>query len=88
MTVLDPTRLRGVIIAALWSGAALLLVFAVASAIWGIFRLAGDAQGAAAAKGITLVAGTLWCLDFVVLVVLLALAELGRGDDNPSESRE
>lgn len=79
MTVLDPTRLRGVIIAALWSGAALLLVFAVAGVLWAILRLAGDAQGAAGAKGVTLVAAALWCLDFVVLVVLLALAEIVRG---------
>jgi hypothetical protein len=71
--------LRRLILLALGSGAALLLVTAVAGSLWAILELAGDASGAAGTKGVMLVALVLWGLDFVALVVLLALAEVGRG---------
>jgi len=79
--------LRGGIVVSLGTGAALLLVLVVASALWGILQLAGDAQGAAGAKGVTLVTVVLWCLDFVTLVVLLALAEVRREPGNREEAR-
>jgi hypothetical protein len=80
--------LRRLIPLSLWTGAALLIVAAVAGALWGILQLAGDAQGAAGAKGVTLVAVVLWVLDFVGLVVVLALIELGRGRDKTPDRDE
>ncbi len=73
-------NLRRLIVATLTAGAVLLLVLAAAGAMWGVLQLAGDVQGAAGAKGVTLVTAVLWCLDFVALVALLALAEIASGD--------
>jgi hypothetical protein len=62
----------------LWAGAFLIVILLVAGALWLALAAAGDAAGSQGAKGVTLVALVCLALDHLVLVVLLALAELTR----------
>jgi hypothetical protein len=64
----------------------LLLVLAVAAALWGILAAMGDAAGAQGAKGVFLAALVCWALNFVALVVFLALAQLSATAVPPRES--
>jgi hypothetical protein len=73
---LFPLRLRAWIVWSLGAGGVLLLVAVVAAVLWGILRAVGDHSGAAGARAVLLVAGACWVLDFIVLVVLLAFAQL------------
>lgn len=71
-----PLRLRASIVWSLGAGAVLSLVVVVAAVLWGILRSVGDASGAEGARAVLLVASVCWGLDFVVLVVVLAVAQL------------
>lgn len=66
----------------LWAGGFLIVILLVAGALWLALAAAGDVAGSQGAKGVTLVALVCLALDQVVLLVLLALAELTR---TPSE---
>ena len=71
----------------LWTGAGLLIVICVAAlcALW--LRGLGDRAGAGGACGVAVVAGACWVLDFIALVLLLAVQQLRCGDSagNPDE---
>jgi hypothetical protein len=62
----------------LWAGGFLIVILLVGGALWLALAAAGDVAGSQGAKGVTLVALVCLALDQVVLVVLLALAELNR----------
>lgn len=64
----------------LWSGAILTALTIVAGALWGILNAVRDGAGAAGAKGVFLVFGTCWILNLVTLVVLTAICQLQRLD--------
>ena len=59
---------------ALWTGAFLLVALLVFGALWLVLGALGDEVLATVMQGITLGLVVLWGLDFVTLVVLLALA--------------
>jgi hypothetical protein len=70
----------------LWAGGFLVLILLVAGTLWLALAAAGDVAGSQGAKGVTLVALVCLALDQVVLLVLLALAELTRPrPDAPSK---
>jgi hypothetical protein len=68
--------LRKLIAGALWIGALLLVVLAVAGALLGILTAVGDRAAAEGVKGVALVALACFVLDALALVVLTALAVL------------
>jgi hypothetical protein len=70
-----------------WSlraGSVLLLVVIVSGLLWFFLGTMGDHSGAGGFGAVTLVALVCWGLDFVALVVLLALAELSASTGCPS----
>ena len=69
-------RLNRLMRSALCAGAILLGLLLVSAALWALLHAVGDEAGAAGAKGVLLVTGVCWLLDFVFLVVLLTLARL------------
>jgi hypothetical protein len=71
----------------LWAGGFLIVILLVAGALWLALASAGDVAGSQGAKGVTLVALVCLALDHIVLVVLLALAELTRSpsDGQPTQ---
>ena len=74
-------NLRPWIARALWSGAASLGIGLIAGLLSLVLRAAGDGSGAAAVRGVMLVAISVCGLAVVALVVLLAANELQRRDD-------
>lgn len=60
----------------LWAGGILLVVIVTALVLWATLARLGDRAGGQGAKGVALVAGVCWGLDFITLVVLLALKQL------------
>lgn len=81
-------NIRRYIAGSLWAGAIVTLVLLVAAALWGLLTAAGDHAGGQGAKGVTLVALTFWVLNFIALVVLVALAQIGVGGEHDEELRE
>ena len=74
-------NLRPWIARALWSGAASLGISLVAGLLTLVLTAAGDGSGAAAVRGVMLVAITVCGLSALSLVVLLAAIELQKPDD-------
>ena len=74
-------NLRPWIARALWSGAASLGISLVAGLLTLVLTAAGDGSGAAAVRGVMLVAITVCGLSALSLVVLLAALELQKPDD-------
>lgn len=70
----------------LWAGGALLVVIVTALVLWATLTRLGDRAGGQGAKGVALVAMVCWGLDFVTLVVLLALKQLAI--DTASDDRD
>lgn len=60
----------------LWAGAVLTVLLVISGGLWGILHAVRDGAGAAGAKGVFLVVGACWFLDFVTLVVLTAVCQL------------
>lgn len=60
----------------LWIGGGLLAVLALAAVLWLALFALGDPGGAAILRGFALLAFSLWAVDFVALVTLLAIARL------------
>lgn len=69
-------RLHRWIARSLWTGAGLTIVTLVAGLLWAVLASAGDVAGHAGAKGVFLTTLILWGLNFVTLVVLIALCQL------------
>lgn len=65
----------------------LFLVFVVAGGLWGLLSAVGDRGAAQGAIGVTLVAAVCWGLNFVALVVLLAVAYLRAADASAQQTR-
>jgi len=59
-------------------GGSLLFLLAICVSLWGMLAALGDSAGAQALFAVTLVLWICWCLDFVLLVVLLALVILAQ----------
>ncbi|MEK6259562.1 MAG: hypothetical protein AABP62_13170 [Planctomycetota bacterium] len=74
-------NLRPWIARALWSGAASLGIGLVAGLLSLVLKATGDGSGAAAVRGVMLVAMCVGGLAVVALVVLLAANELQKPDD-------
>lgn len=74
-------KLRSYIAGSLWIGGLLLTILVVSAVLWGVLSIAGDGGGAQGARAVFLVALGCWLLDFVALVVLLALVQLASLDD-------
>ena len=81
-------RLRTYIVGSLWTGAILLIVAAAAGVLWWLLGELGDHAAAKGALGVTLVALVCWQINFVVLVVLVALATLKLVDRSSSGESE
>ena len=71
---------RACIMPLLRTGAGLLVVLVVAAVLWALLAAVGDHTGAAGARGVTLAAAICWALDFVALVVVLALNEVMKSE--------
>ena len=70
------------------AGALLLLVLIVSGSLWWLLTAVGDRGAAQGAKGVAIVAGVCWVIDFVALVVILAVASLdstGKSTEQPEE---
>jgi|HubBroStandDraft_6_1064221.scaffolds.fasta_scaffold26655_2 hypothetical protein len=80
-------KLRRFLRAGLWAGGVLLVAMLVAVALWLVLAQAGDQAGSQGAKGVALVALVGLIMDFVLLVVLLTLAEITRAeaDSRPTD---
>ncbi len=65
----------------------MLFVLLVSAAVWAALAALGDNAGAATLQGMVLVALVCFALDFVALVVLLALAQVAstQGDKEGEE---
>jgi hypothetical protein len=83
-------KLRCWIARTLWCGAGSLGIGLIAGILALVLNAAGDRAGAAAVRGVMLVAFAVFALAFVTLVVMLAINELLRSRDDSdrrSESR-
>lgn len=69
-------NIRAAIAKSLSAGAVLLLVLVLSGPMWCLFAHLGDRSMVSALKGIFLVTALCWMLDFVLLVVLLAIAAI------------
>ena len=70
----------------LWAGALLTCLLLVAGSLWLLLHLVGD-EMAVAMQAITVLFSVCWAINFVVLVVLLALAQIRQEDrEQDSES--
>ena len=69
-------KLRKAIAATLWAGAVLLIVAIVSAGLWLLFRGLGGTALASGMLSVAVVSAVCWVLNFVVLVVCLALAQL------------
>ena len=78
-------KLRKAIAGTLFSGAILLIVAIVSAGLWLLFRGLGDSALANGMLSVAVVSSACWVLNFVVLVVCLALAQLSetKSDDEP-----
>ncbi|MEX0704518.1 MAG: hypothetical protein WD069_20620 [Planctomycetales bacterium] len=76
------------ILRALWIGGALLAVLLLAGGLWLALFALGDVGGAAILRGLAVLVFAVWCLDFVALVVLLAVARLNDHRDAPARQEE
>ncbi len=86
-------NLRSWIARALWSGTASLGIGFVAGLLSLVLKAAGDHSGAAAVRGVMLVAITVFGLTIVSLVVMLAAKEViaptdGSRDETRDQTRE
>lgn len=73
-------KLRAWILRSLGTGAILLVVLIVSGSLWGVLSALGDDAGAEVMQGVALVALVCWILNFVTLVVLLAVALLSSNE--------
>lgn len=73
--------LRRAVGTALGIGALLLVVLAVAGALWGILTAVGDVAAAEGVRGVALVAGVCLVLDVLTLVALTAIVQLAEPED-------
>lgn len=71
------------LIRGLWSQLVSLLLVALTGLLSFLLSLAGDAAGASAVRALALVAGVLFVVSHIALVVLLAIRELDRGRVRP-----
>jgi hypothetical protein len=76
---------RPAIRSTLWSCAAAAGVSTVAAAMWVVLGTLGDEAGSQASRGIMLVSLVCLAIGLATLVVLLALAELGRSPGDSSD---
>ena len=58
----------------------MLVVLIVSGSLWGVLSALGDDAGAEVMQGVALVALVCWILNFVTLVVLLAVALLSSNE--------
>ena len=79
---------RAFIARTLWSGAILTVLLILSGALWAVLNALGDRAGGQGAKGVFLVAAVCWLLNFVTLVVLLALAQLDSREQFSGETAE
>ena len=77
-------KLRCWIARSLWCGAGSLGIGLIAGLLALVLSSAGDRTGAAAVRGVMLVALAVFVLAFVVLVVMLAITELLRSREESS----
>ena len=77
-------KLKPLIARCLWTGVLLTVPLLVSFFLWWGLGARGDVTGAAGAKGVAFVIAVCWVLNFVALVVLLAVAQLSAADE-PSE---
>jgi hypothetical protein len=70
----------------LWAGGLLVVVLLAAGILWLALVTAGDVAGSQGAKGVAFVALVCLTLDLIAVVVLLALAEIRRGEPNQRPS--
>lgn len=75
-------KYRPYIVKSLWAAGLLLIVLVAAGGVWGLLAVVGDESGAAGAKAIALVTLACSILNFIVLVVLLALTQLTSNSDD------
>jgi hypothetical protein len=68
--------IRKLIAGSLWTGFFLFLLLVVCGALWGILAAVGDAEIARVARGIAVIALVCGLLNFVAMVVLVALAQV------------
>lgn len=81
-------KLRAWILRSLGTGAILLVVLIVSGSLWGVLSALGDDSGAEVMQGVSLVALVCWILNFVTLVVLLAVALLSSNErPDPDEEK-
>ena len=71
-------NVRPMLRGALWTAVLLFVILLITCAVWLALAEAGDHAGSQGAKGIALVASVCLSLDVMAIVVLLALAEIGR----------
>lgn len=71
------------LVGSLWAGALLLVVLLVSVTLWLGLNALGDPAGGQVFAAIAVVTAICWGLNFVALVVLLALAQLSAGDFGP-----
>jgi hypothetical protein len=74
------------IVGCLWAGALLLVVLLVSLTLWVGLHALGDPAGGHVFAAIAVVTAACWGLNFVALVVLLALAQLSAGSLGPLET--
>lgn len=81
-------KFHSLISRSLWAGAILTVLMIVAGALWGILHAVRDGAGAGGAKGVFLVIAVCWILNLVTLVVLTAICQLQRieEEDKPESS--
>ena len=78
---------RACIIGSLKIGATLLFVLVVSAAVWATLEALGDSDGAASLQGAVLVAAVCFALNFVALVVLLALAQIASTGESEEDEQ-
>lgn len=76
------------IVRGLWSQLVSLLLVALTGPLSLLLSLAGDAAGASALRSLALVAGVLFVISHVALVILLAIRELDRDRVRPDGKPE
>lgn len=78
----EVVKLRAWIARVLWTGGGALGIGMISGLLSLILDVSGDKAGAEAVRGVMLVALIVFVLDLVSLVVLLAVVELRRSENN------
>ena len=78
-------KLRNCITSSLCAGAILTGLLIVAGSLWAILYAVGDEALAEVMQGITLLTAVCWVIDFITLVLFLALAQLEASEEEEEE---